>query len=220
MRKRAFFTCIVLLSGMLVGVTGCVSPFYGTARIEKGWHADGGVAALVYDNVEDMNGWEAFYDGREIFYTGIRGDVELSYGIFDFWKCNLRTGIGYGFNGQYESDPYGEMRSASDETFLDAAIGTQLSVNDIFSSNVTPALRIEGGYMNNNFYVSPTLMLGIGNPEVVTIGTRVHVYPTEFFLGIHLDRWNIFTGLNPWSLSSSYPYCLPIATLGVGYKIK
>lgn len=56
-------------------MTSCVSPFYGTARIEPGFHMDAGLAATSFDF--------ATWEGEE-WCAGLRGDVELRYGFNEY----------------------------------------------------------------------------------------------------------------------------------------
>jgi hypothetical protein len=141
----------------VTGVTGCVSPFYGTARIEKGLHIDAGIAGVSY-----VDGWM----GRNPSYTGIRGDIELRYGVCKYLQGSARIGLGWGYGGK---DYFG----VAEHDFLhDVSLGPQFSlpITSKNGSQLTPGLRIEAGYANDEFYATPTVLLGFGNPESFTLG--------------------------------------------------
>jgi len=206
MRKRAFFTCIVLLSGMLVGVTGCVSPFYGTARIEEGWHMDAGIAGMKVfkPSIDSWGYYESF---------GARGDINLRYGFNDYLDIYCRSAVGgcQGFPG----------------IFLDAGAGIQGALP---LSSAALALNVEVSSLG----LSPALLIGVGRTEWLTVGARTHIsgnlgdtphpefghyinpYPTDMFVGLHIGRINIFAGSQMFRYSYNDE---PVFSIGIGYKI-
>lgn len=207
MNKRSLVTVGVLLGGAF-GLS-CVSPFYGTARIEPGWHLDAGVAATTFTGgaVGENPG----------YYFGGRGDIELSYGFSDRFNIHGRAGLGLGaypFPSQQEPGPW------PISPLIDPSIGFQAAFP---LGYVTPALRVD-------FPGTPVpvkILMGIGKPERVTLGvdlSGLFLYGItrpklgiSGFAGIHFNRnWSLFAG-------GGIPrvfFDLPLFTLGVGYKIK
>jgi len=194
----------------VAGVTGCVSPFYGTAKIEPGLHFDVGLAGMTYGVPSS-----SYYED-DVYYpfAGGRADFEVRYGISDYLGVSARFGAGLGT----EFDMY-------PAPFLDGAVGIQLEVPLV--GPVTPALRTEfSGYLIEPT-LSPAILLGIGREEEkITLGTRLHlrrgpedlnVGGLDAFVGIHLSpQWTIFAGAEVSSFFSSHP---TFFTLGVGYGI-
>lgn len=86
--KIAKWIALVLVAGC---VTGCVSPFYGTARIEKGWHTDVGLGPTSYI---------AGFGEPNSHFFGFRGDVEVCYGFNQYLQANARLGLGLGLREQ------------------------------------------------------------------------------------------------------------------------
>jgi len=187
--------------------SGCVSPFYGTARIEEGWDIDAGVAGMkVYKPYWDSWGYFDSY--------GVRGDVNLRYGFNDYLCLYCRGAVG---GSQYWLG-----------LFLDAGAGIQASLP---LGPVTLALNGE----LHGLEFSPALLAGIGRTEWLTIGIRTHIpgnlydsphpeygkyldsYPLDCFAGFHLGHWNIFAGSQLFRYSYNDD---PVFTAGIGYKIK
>jgi len=201
--KKPFFALIALAVG--IGMLSCVSPFYGTAKIEEGWHMDVGVAGgtLILPHL-DAWGFSSL--------IGVRGDVELRYGLNKYLGFHARGAIGY--------------------PMLDGALGIQTAFP---LGLVTPALRTEISWYGGGPTFSPALLVGVGRTEWVTLGVRTHIpgnlgdsphpeygpyldpFPIDCFVGIHLGRWNIFAGSQCFRHSYSNK---PIASVGLGYKIK
>jgi hypothetical protein len=126
--------------------------------------------------------------------------------------------LGWGYGGK-------EYFGVNRHDFLhDVALGPQFALPVPFRNGgqFTPALRIEAGYANDEFYAAPTILFGFGNPESFTLGTRFYYYiPGQFFFTIHKNRFHIFAGFDIWTqLSPDFSDNPPVATLGVGYKIK
>lgn len=200
---------------MVVTLTSCVSPFYGTARIEKGFHAEIGVATHSF-----LFPW---LDAMQYGYrSGMRSDVELRYGFNRYLGLHARAALGVFYN-----DPL---------PFLDAGVGIQTALPLKW---VTPALRSEVSLYGGCVTLSPTLLVGIGREEKVTLGGCVHLFgnsseanwddyhkaledtPTDFFVGIHaFPRWTLFVGTQLFYHSYIYPGKKPLYTIGVGYKLK
>ncbi len=92
---------------------------------------------------------------------------------------------------------------------------------------ITAALRVEAGLetaFSPTFFVTP--LLGLGNTEMLTVGSRIWIRwvekpLVEVFAVLHpVERWSIFGGLHLSSLSQNGEQGLPIFSLGVGYKLK
>jgi len=198
----------IMIIMCVTGVTGCVSPFYGTAKIEPGLHFDVGLAGMTYGY--NYSSYTDYYYP----FAGSRADFEVRYGISDYLGVSARFGAGLGTEFYIYSEP-----------FIDGALGVQLVVP--VEGPVTPALRTEfSGYLIEPT-LSPAILLGIGREEEkITLGTRLHlrrgpedlnVGGLDAFVGIHLSpQWTIFAGAEVSSFFSSHP---TFFTLGVGYGI-
>ncbi|MBD3285943.1 hypothetical protein GF359_05635 [candidate division WOR-3 bacterium] len=211
---------------MLAGLVsvGCVSPYYGTAQVEKGWHVDLGLAAVSYMNDGELSG--IYYLGTPPstpqFY-GVRGDAEVRYGFNEYIQCHGRMGLGYGTFGKihtYEYTPVG------DNFLVDVAAGPQFALPMPFEKGgqISPALRIEACYGYGDFFALPTLLVGVGDPEFLTLGARFYVHPWvpgDAFVGVHIGRFNILAGMNLATIVHPDYHRVPlIGTIGIGYSIK
>lgn len=219
-----------LLSLIVLGMGGCVAPFYGTARIEEGWHVDVGLAGSTY--LKDRSNLDVDYDriinpGDPYFYA-IRSDIELRYGLNKYIQGSIRTGLGIGFHGYiYDAVP----REVEDDFLFDMAIGPQFALPIDLENvgQITPAMRLEACYGYGQFYLLPTFVLGLGNPEYFTLGGRfyhpeveMNFFPCEVFASIHLWRFDFFAGVNVYTTwwHPDYWRVPPVVTVGIGYKIK
>lgn len=210
-RWIASIMIIMCVTGVVcVTGTGCVAPFYGTAKIEPGFHVDAGVG------VGQFVGGSYEATSR---YIGPRADVEVGYAFSHFFKTHVRAGVGRG----WRSEEYVEGDSPPPRlkaTLLDGAIGIQVSSPHHYP---TPALRLEVGLQG----VSTDLMFGIGEPEWLTLGTRVYFFKGELaqfylpvapFIGIHpLPHLSIFASPGTFAFYEDYK---PFFSVGVGYKLK
>ncbi|MBD3285165.1 hypothetical protein GF359_02140 [candidate division WOR-3 bacterium] len=165
-------------------------------------HVDAGLAAMkVYKPYMDTWG---YYDSY-----GARGDVNLRYGFNDYLGVHIRGAIG-GSKGWFG-------------LFLDAGAGVQGALP---LGPVTLALNLELSDL-----ISPTLLLGIGEKEWLTLGVRTQIpgivdeghpeygpyldpYPIDVFAGIHVGRWNVFAGSQMFRYSYNDE---PVFTAGIGY---
>ncbi|MBD3286510.1 hypothetical protein GF338_09255 [candidate division WOR-3 bacterium] len=198
------FLKLFLLTTAVAAGLGCVSPFYGTARIEKGWNMDVGVAACTFANTL----------GTLHYLAGMRGDCEIRYGINNYFQANGRIGAGFGYKVLSDEQ---EPTKNGPFLLLDGALGLQAAYS---INKVTPALRIEAGPV-----ISIIPVVGFGNHEWLSIGSKISTpYDTkelipELFVTIHLlERWSIFGGVNMLTIASpEWEY--PVASLGVGYNI-
>lgn len=206
MRSLKWFGALLIL----VTLTSCVSPFYGTAKIEPGFHVNAGVGVGQFV--------EGSYEATSR-YIGPRADVEVGYAFSHFFKAHIRAGVARG----WRSEEYVEGDSPPPRlkaTLLDGAIGIQVSSPHHYP---TPALRLEVGLGG----VSSDLMFGIGEAEWLTLGTRVYFHSADVtsspfsvapFVGIHpLRRLSIFA--TPGALTPYEGYT-PFFTVGIGYKLK
>jgi len=221
MKKKISLILVTLAIGAFS--LSCVSPFYGTARIEEGWHMDAGVAGMS-EITPSLDSW-----GFE-YHLGARADAELRYGFNSFLQLNSRIALG--------------AAPAWPPIFADVAVGAQTAYP---IGPITPALRVEVSGYGGGITFSPAVLLGIGRKEVVTLGGRIHIFgntyerqhphpgsvtfpedydpyledtPTDFFVGIHLGRWNILVGSQLFYHSSSHSFERPVATAGIGYKLR
>lgn len=213
MYKRSLVKVGVLLGGAL-GLS-CVSPFYGTARIEKGWHSSVGFAVTTFVSSEN-------YDEC----PGGRGDLEIRYGFNQYLQANGRIGLGLGY---IPPSPEGEAvppREGGIYPLLDGGVGLQTAYPMV---NITPALRVEAGQE-----LSLMPLLGIGKREWITLGVEFSYFLfgpegthpegglLNAFLSVHpYPRWSIFAGTNVTILFDPGFYLTeyPLVTLGVGYNI-
>ncbi|MBD3286208.1 hypothetical protein GF359_06705 [candidate division WOR-3 bacterium] len=197
------FLKLFLLTTAVAAVVGCVSPFYGTARIEPGWHMDVGMAATSFVGATE---WFPYC-------IGIRGDAELSYGFNKYLGVNGRTALGLGYVLS-EGGPMSLM------PILDGALGFQAALP---LKTVTPALKVELSY-----YAEPALssafLVGLGQDERATIGCRAYIEEfsdlaaLDIFIGIHpVPKWTFFGGIETMTLFNKPFY--PIVTIGLGYNL-
>jgi hypothetical protein len=205
MKKRGIFLGTIAIIFTLIS-TGCVSPSYGTARIEKGFHADAGVAVTSFSS--PAGDWN--------YCIGLRGDCEIDYGFNKYFKVGGRVGGGGGFSIPI---PGREEPTTSWSGPFPLIEGTLAVQGSYPFKQVTPALRIEAG---SNFSIMP--LVGFGDPEWLTLGCRIwflynaEVFVPDFFMTVRpSSRLSIFAGVNAVSIFSE---SLPIATLGIGYKLK
>lgn len=194
--------CMVCVTGVVsVTGTGCVSPFYGTARIEEGLKIDAGIAySKIVEPVFDHWGY--------YLSEGIRGDAVFRYGFNDYIGVHARAAIGY--------------------PMVEAGLGLQAAYP---IGPVTPALQTEfafgdPGPFSVGFLLGigkkEWLTLGIRTHIPGTAGDEPHPeygpyfepYPIDVFTGIHIGRWNLFAG------SQMFRYTYndePLFTIGIGY---
>ena len=207
MSKKLVF-CLALLT-IGVWVLSCVSPFYGTARIEPGGYLNVGGAAIRFVGITGLGG-SALFPGPDMdLCYGVRGDFEFGHGFNDYLQINGRLGVGLGYSGEKVA------------ALMDVGLGMQTALP---LGAVTPALQVD--------LIPPRVapILGIGRNEWLTLGGRIGPDP---FLGADFfkeKQWDVFVTVHPWprwsifaGLSSS-PFLSDvldfplIATLGVGYR--
>ncbi|TKJ40526.1 hypothetical protein CEE36_09555 [candidate division TA06 bacterium B3_TA06] len=203
MRKKRYIPFVALALAVLM--TSCVSPYYGTARIEPGWQLDTGLG-LHTTLIPVLDG------GDPVYGVGIRCDGEIGYGVGKYLKPYVRGAVG--LNTAYLG-------------FADAGIGFQTALP---LGPIAPAVKLELNPMMGEPTFSPAFLLGIGREERVTLGARTHFivfgapyYP--FFLDVfataHISpRWSIFAGaeinsfIDTFDDGDGYPFF----TVGAGYK--
>ncbi|MBD3286383.1 hypothetical protein GF359_07500 [candidate division WOR-3 bacterium] len=189
---------------------GCVSPFYGTARIQEGFHAEAGVSAMTYI-------------GAPVEYNepsmAVLGNDALNYGFNPKLQIGTRLGLGYGQSGRLvlSSD---EEQVNPWEYYPDVAVNIQTALD---SKTVTPGLRIEGSVSQG---LSAAMLLGLGNREWLTLGLRGNLHLSGIYSGFDcffivrpIPDLSLFAGINPLKSIPTEEFW-PVATLGVGYKIK
>ncbi len=200
MSKKLVF-CLALLT-MGLWVLGCMPPpFYGTAKIEPGFHWDAGVAG----------GGGKVLSYREEWVEGLGGGVstELRYGFNKYVQWHTRVGVDTYIGGP----PVVPRIGIGIQTALPLEVVTpafRLEAAGIWPVTITPALLLGVG------------RLGIGRNETATLGFRLHYWLGEYiylsagelFVTIHLmPRWSVFVS-GAKGVDSQW------ITLGVGYKIK
>lgn len=204
MSKRFLITAGVTLVGVL-GVS-CVSPFYGTAKIEPGWNGEVGVAATSF-----------LTDPFEYSYVGGRADLELRYGFSRYLQVNGRLGAGAGYRPP-SNVPGNPPVSGGIQPLVDGALGVQAACP---LNEVTPAVCLEVGR-----FLSVIPLLGLGKKELLTLGIRLGFgfesgfLPLGTFLTIHpCSRFSIFAGAQLGSLFNYMPAMgIPPFTAGIAYK--
>ncbi|NLI98294.1 hypothetical protein GX441_06500 [bacterium] len=205
---------LTLISMLVIVSLSCVSPFYGTARIEPGWHMNSGLALTTFIGgaVGEMPG----------YYIGGRGDFELMYGFNKNLQAHIRAGLGLGLTPQIS----GGVHPWPVSPLIDGGIGLQGSLPTKF---LTPALRLE--FLTRG-PISPTLLLGIGKKEIVILGADITwifyklllmeegaVNGPNGFVVVHFSpAWNI--ALSCGIPSTKWDLQFPLVSLGLGYTIK
>jgi hypothetical protein len=202
--KKLFVALIAFVVGM--GLLSCVSPFYGTARIEPGWNVEVGVAATSFlTNIFEYS------------YIGGRADLELRYGFSRYLQVNGRLGAGAGYRPP-SNVPGNPPVSGGIQPLVDGALGVQAAYP---LNEVTPAVRLEVGK-----FLSVIPLLGLGKKELLTLGVRLGFgfeggfLPLGTFLTIHpCSRFSIFAGAQLGSLFNYMPAMgIPPFTAGIAYK--
>jgi hypothetical protein len=198
MRKRIYLLPFLIV-GML-SIISCVSPYYGTARIEPGFHLDAGLSISTFiPPVSDGPGYA----------ISPHVDLESKYGFNEYLQTHARFSAGFSY-------PY---------SYFDAGAGLQAAVP---LGIVTPAVRSEvtcyGGFLT----FSPAFLAGFGRNEFLTVGMRTHwdfinrdqsTFPFEIFVTGHISqRWAIFLGGEIHTLRDMETHGDPILTLGIGYN--
>ena len=92
MDKQNFRALVVLVMGIGAFFVSCVSPFYGTARIEKGWHMNAGAAAASYFYPLMNSYWP------DPYCIGGRADFTLEYGFNKYFEIRGQIGLGTGIS--------------------------------------------------------------------------------------------------------------------------
>ncbi|MBA7603655.1 hypothetical protein ES703_10770 [subsurface metagenome] len=198
---------LITLSLILIGgiwMTRCVSPYYGTARIESGWQLDVGLG--LHSTVVPL------FDADPMYGIGIRCDGEIGYGLDKYVKPYARAALD--LNTAYIG-------------YADIGLGLQVALPVwIF----TPAVKLEinSTWIQPTF--SPVVLLGIGKSEWVTLGAKTYFFPfadsnypefLDVFATAHISpRWSIFAGaeinsfIDTFEDDNGYPFF----TVGAGYK--
>jgi len=201
--KRKSTLILILIVGMSM-IISCVSPYYGTARIPPGWDANAGVALNSYYLVPIC--------GSISYELGLRGDIEVSYGIARILRPYLRLGGGVSLGGG----------------FIDPGAGLQLSVP---TGNVTPSVIAEVNLQLGEPTIAPAVLIGVGGEEEkLTLGARTECsidspgdqfyVPWEVFATYHHNpRLAVFCGVELRTLIGTFTdNGYPLITLGVGYN--
>jgi len=194
----------ILLVVIAAGITGCVAPYYGTARIEPGWNLNTGVG--LHSTILPL------HDGPALYGIGLRCDTEIGYGLNDYWKPYARAG--FGLNTAYIG-------------FADIGAGMHIALPVwIF----TPAIKLEINSAMLQPTFSPAVLLGIGKQKLVTFGAKwylsafadpVKLRFGDLFITVHPSpRWSVFASIEfPSFIGYLGGFGYPFFTLGVGYKM-
>lgn len=202
MRRTQIIPIVTLLLGSLT--ISCVSPYYGTARIEPGWQYSMGTAfhTLRIPNTPGPR-----------YCMGLMQDLHISYGFNRYVKINLNAGFGTAL-------PDGEI-------LIGRGVGVQAAVP---LGPVTPALRLEYTGYGVKPSVSPGLLFGIGRREWLTLNVRTHINPNALALQDSLPviigaGFHITPELTLWAGGElktlwidEYGCFYPIMSAGLGYK--
>jgi len=209
-----FVKWIVLILSA-VCFSGCVSPFYGTARIEEGLHVESGLSGTSF---------MTFNPERSGYYIGGRGDVAFRYGFSKNFQAYIRTGLGFGIDPINDTLIPATYRPSPTGFLFDAGLGLQGAIPFEY---ITPGLQLEIGA---NGMVSATALFGAGIKEWLTLGADLTWIPLYLFNAgtLHIPNGFITFHLSPkMSISTAigipndeYPYSYPLLNFGIGYKIK
>lgn len=195
--KKVLIAC---QTSVLLHLISCVTPFYGTARVEKGFHMDAGVSAMSY--IGAYGEWNAPSVG------GV-ASIAPSYGFNPYLQLGGRLGLGYGQTGFIVHDTAGNPHNPWG-FFPDIALNLQAALP---TKSITPALRIEGTLPR---ILSATFLLGIGEKERITLGVRGGLTGFDILAILRpLPKLGLFIGVNPFFLLNTPR---PVASLGIGYK--
>lgn len=202
MRKRIYSLSFLILGAL--SFTHCVSPYYGTARIEPGWNVTCGAALhSCIVPVTDVSGYS----------IGLREDIFVSYGFNRYLGAHIQAGFG----------------TAIPEApgFVDGLAGLQAALP---LGPLTLSLRADIASYYGFLSISPMFLMGVGKREYVTISVSTHsdfffqeqhYYPVILGLGIHpTAKWSLFCGADVKTLMiDDYGRFEPIATIGLGYQL-
>lgn len=202
MSKKISLMILVIIGA--AAMVGCVSPYYGTARIEPGWEYSMGTAFHTL-RVPTITGPR--------YCMGLMQDIGISYGFNRYFKIFFNAGFGTAL-------PEGKI-------LIGRAVGVQAAAP---LGSVTPALRIEYTGYGLEPSISPGLLLGIGRREWLTLNVRTQINPHDL---AGQDSLPIITGvgfhitpaLTLWAGGElktlwidEYDCFYPIMSAGLGYR--
>ncbi len=202
MSKKISLMILVIIGA--AAMVGCVSPYYGTARIEPGWEYTMGTAFHTL-RVPTITGPR--------YCMGLMQDIGISYGFNRYSKIFFNAGFGPAL-------PEGKI-------LIGRAVGVQAAAP---LGSVTPALRIEYTGYGLEPSISPGLLLGIGRREWLTLNVRTQINPHDL---AGQDSLPIITGvgfhitpaLTLWAGGElktlwidEYDCFYPIMSAGLGYR--
>lgn len=196
MRFVRWIKIIMCVTGVVcvTSVTGCVSPFYGTARIEPGWQTSYGVA--LYSSV---------------YFLGLREDVHVSYGFNPYLKAYLEAALGTAFPDL--ADGRIGVQAALPAGWVTPAMRLELSVYNTIS--LSPSFLL--GIGRKEF-----LTLAIRThiyPQIFNKEDPQSEFPIILTCGIHpMPQLTIFAGADIGTLGRAYYGFDPLFSLGVGYN--
>jgi len=203
MRKKLHV--LGLFIPLVTYLTNCVSPYYGTARIEPGWNINTG--AGLHSTVVPV------LDAGPMYGVGLRCDGEIGYGVNRYIKPYVRGGLGLNSASLY---------------FGDIGIGLQTAVS---VGPVTPAFKIEVNSTGARPSLAPAFLLGFGKREVLTLGVRPQLVGfnpemyepfVDVLMTVHISpRLSIFAGAEVTSFVEFFDQrdIIPFFSIGAGYKV-
>ncbi len=192
---------VILPCVMFLMLASCVSPFYGTARIEKGFHMEAGACAMSY--IGAFSEWNTPS-------LGGAASTAFFYGFNPYLGVGGRLGLGYGQTGFIVHDTAGNPHNPW-EFFPDIALNLQAALP---TQSITPALRIEGAPPR---IFSASFLLGIGEKERITLGVRAGLTGLDILAIVRpLPKLGLFIGADPFFLLNTPR---PVVSLGIGYKL-
>jgi hypothetical protein len=153
--------------------------------------------------------------------VGGRFDISLQYGFCKYFQAKGLIGRLFGWSlRETEVDQWGFPGDpgGTPHGLFDGSIELQGACP--FKS-FTPAIVLGLASYPITPTFTATALAGIGNPEVVTLGAK-YTFPEwiDALVGVHPHpRWSLFAGYR-FFLPPSETYEIPIATAGIGYKIK
>lgn len=195
-RRIALILGMVCVTGV-VGVTGCVSPIYDTARTQKGLTIGGGLA--YHDAYHDEGNYA-------VEFSGIRPDISVGYGFTNWFSVVGRGGLLFDFEDPNQSLP-----------FLGAGLKFSTPWDRLnLSSRVE--FDLPKGLLNPLLGLSFTPMAGLSNKnghEYLTFGlqTIFGIVPVTAFVNLHpFQGTHVFLGAAGPSEGT-----IPEVCLGLGY---
>ncbi|MBA7598218.1 hypothetical protein ES703_05229 [subsurface metagenome] len=202
----------------VTGVTGCVSPFYGTAEVSSGLEMSGGCGFVKYRYTTSP-------EGRIDTLVGGRIDLVARYGFGErlALKGQIGSAAGIGYRG-----PTSGGREGMDLDHFRVVPAGELGLEYEFVENPSLTISVAGGYPE---IASVSLLTGFNLPsagrEIVTLRAQSTLYaPLSVSCTVHpLSKLHLFLGAGinmPWSFCAAYSLSqmYPVeVSAGIGYTL-